>query len=140
MLDWLWNFYVHTNKEYWFTLDFLTFSGHCSCSRELGKQVVNTGEKLWGWYKGSKASKEHSNSIYDKHQASQASQANRHENSGQYWWEIVYLFPISKYINGNTTSQCSLCYHNGSETQINCNIHNVLFTTCPHFLTYNCPN
>ena len=31
--------------------EFVTFSTHFSCSRELGKQVTNTGEKLWVRYK-----------------------------------------------------------------------------------------
>ena len=31
--------------------EFVTFSRHCSCSRELGKQVTNTGKKLeYGTY------------------------------------------------------------------------------------------
>ena len=31
--------------------EFVTFSRHYSCLRELGKQVTNTWKKLWAWYK-----------------------------------------------------------------------------------------
>ena len=31
--------------------EFVTFSRHYSCLRELGKQVANTWKKLWAWYK-----------------------------------------------------------------------------------------
>ena len=45
----------------------------------------------------------------------------------------------------NDNSKCKISnfrlkYHNGPKTQINCNIHNVLSTTWPHFLTYKCPS
>ena len=31
-------------------------------------------------------------------------------NSGCYSWKIVFFLSIPKYINGNTTRQCGLCY------------------------------
>ena len=31
--------------------EFVTFSRHYSCLRELGKKVTNTWKKLWAWYK-----------------------------------------------------------------------------------------
>ena len=34
--------------------EFVSFSRHCSGSRELGKQATNTGKKLWVWYKSRK--------------------------------------------------------------------------------------
>ena len=55
--------------------------------------------------------------------------ALKEHNLSQYdWWA------------GATDEYQVPTYHNGPETQINCNIHNVLSTTCPHFLTYKCPN
>ena len=47
--------------------------------------------------------------------------SNWYRNSGCYWWKTVYFFSIPKYINGNTTRQCSLRY--GLEGLFNFQVH-----------------